>query len=726
VPALPGSSFPRTAAYPSLKSTEPEGSGLKKELSLFGVFALATGTTLSAGFFLLPSLAAQQAGPAVVLAYAIAGLLLLPAMMSAVELATAMPRSGGAYYFLDRSLGPAAGTIGGFGTWLALIFKTAFALVGMGAYLALFFPGNPEPWVYNVVAAGLALFFGLLNLRGAKKAGRFQVVLVIGLLVILTGFIANGLPRVDPARFEGFFEAGGQDIIATAGLVFISYVGVTKVASVAEEVKDPERNLPRGVFLALGTALAIYILGLIVMVGLVGSDRLASDPGMGGRPDLTPVATAAEVMAGRYGQVGVIIVSVAAVMAFSSVANAGILSASRYPMAMSRDRLLPPLFKTVSSRGVPTVGIVLTVVCIIALVFLDPMKIAKLASAFQLLMFGLLCLAVVVMRESRIASYDPGFRSPFYPWLHIIGMIAPCIFIFQMGWLPRLFTLALIVLGLVWYRKYAAKRVDRKGAIYHVFERLGRMRFEGLDTELRGILKEKGLRKDDPFDQVVAVSSVIDSPQGESFESIVDRASAHLSESTPMTAAELCTGFLDGTRVGATPVTSGVALPHLHVAEIDEPSLVIVRARDGVGVDVADALGEEQTTQRVAAIFFLVSPKRDPAQHLRMLAQLAGRVDQPAFMDRWLAARDAVGLKEILLRDDHHLAMRLAADHDWVGKEIRELELPSGCLIVMIHRDGELLVPRGTSCLESEDRLTLIGETAGIEELRLWFKDDGV
>ncbi|MBT6164317.1 MAG: amino acid permease, partial [Phycisphaerae bacterium] len=127
----------------------------KKHLGLFGVFALATGATLSSGFFLLPSFAVQIAGPAVVLAYLIAGLLLIPPMLSKIELGTAMPRSGGAYYFLDRSLGPMVGTIGGLGIWLALILKTAFALVGMGAYIQLFLPAETGDSVYTFIALGL-------------------------------------------------------------------------------------------------------------------------------------------------------------------------------------------------------------------------------------------------------------------------------------------------------------------------------------------------------------------------------------------------------------------------------------------------------------------------------------------------------------------------------------------------------------------------------------------
>ena len=133
---------------------------LKKELGLKDVFAIATGTTLSAGFFLLPGLAAEQAGSAIVFAYLLAAVPLIPAMFSIVELATAMPRAGGIYYFLDRTMGPLVGTIGGIGTWLALILKVTFALIGMGAYISLFLP---EIEIIPI-AIGIAFLLGLLNL----------------------------------------------------------------------------------------------------------------------------------------------------------------------------------------------------------------------------------------------------------------------------------------------------------------------------------------------------------------------------------------------------------------------------------------------------------------------------------------------------------------------------------------------------------------------------------
>jgi len=689
----------------------------QKHLGLFGVFALATGATLSSGFFLLPSFATEMAGPAVILAYLIAGLLLIPPMLSKIELATAMPRSGGAYYFLDRSLGPMVGTIGGIGIWMALLLKTAFALVGMSAYIQLFLPAETGESIYTFIALGLVVFFGGLNILGAKKTTSFQIVLVFLLLALLGWFLTVGSFSIRPANFSGFFDKGPNNILSAAGLVFISYVGVTKVISVAGEIKDPERNLPLGLFLAVGTAIAIYVVGLIVMVGVSGTEGLSY---VDGEINLTPVSTVASAITGS--STGGFVMAVAAILAFLSVANAGILSASRYPLAMSRDHLLPKVLRKVDGKGTPILGIIVSAgFIIIVILFLDPLKIAKLASAFQLLMFALLCLSVIVMRETKLNSYDPGFRSPFYPWLQIIGAIACIAIIFIMGWMPVLFSAGIIVLGIFWYFAYARKRVERYGAIYHIFERLGRKRFGALDTELREILKEKGLRAHDPFDEIVAKANVVDAPRGDTFEDIVQKASEELASLLPTTADSLAQGFLRGTRVGATPVTGGVALPHLRLPNLEQSMMVIVRSKDGVTIDVGDAFGGHHEEQSIHAIFFLVSPEDDPSQHLRLLAQLAGHVDKEGFMTQWLTASTNQEMKEILLREDRFLSLRLEigmATETLIDLPIRQLSFPEDCLVALIHRRGQMVVPRGSTILEKDDQLTIIGDEKGIQTLK--------
>ena len=696
----------------SSQSSQPK---LKKELNLFGVFAVAIGTTLSAGFFLLPGLAYQQAGPAVILSYLIAAAIMVAPTLCIVELATAMPKAGGTYFFLDRSLGPLWGTIGGLGTWLALTLKSAFALIGMGAYISLYVDLGENGILW--VAAGLAALFGGINFFGAKASTRFQVVLVIGVLTILTWFLAQGVPSIDTTRFKAFFSKGFGSILSTAGLVFISYVGVTKVASIAEEVKNPERNLPRGILLALGSAVAIYILGLVVMVGV-------NEPAAFAKPSLHPVADAGFAIAGPVGQ---ILVTCAALFAFMAVANAGILSSSRYPLAMSRDHLLPSGFRGLNRFGAPGLALVVTVGSIVFYIFaLDIMSIAKYASAFQLLMFAMLSMAVVVMRESGLKSYDPSFRTPLYPWLPLLGLLGPCWLILQMGPTPSIFAFGLVILGVVWFFGYAAPRVRRGGAIYHVFERLGQRRFDGLDTELRGIMKDRGLRASDPFDEVVVTSEIMEAGETATFEDITQRAAERFEPLVNADATKMATQFLEGTRVGATPVTRGVALPHLRLPGISRPFLVVVRSRRGLKIDVGEAMPSSTTHRDVHAVFFLVSPAEDPALHLRILAQLAGCVEQEGFQEEWISARSHQALREVLLRDDRYLSLVLepgSSAATLAGKKIRDIGFPTGSLVALVRRGSRTLVPSGSLELESGDRLTVIGDESGISLLKATYVD---
>jgi amino acid transporter/mannitol/fructose-specific phosphotransferase system IIA component (Ntr-type) len=582
------------------------------------------------------------------------------------------------------------------GTWLALTLKTAFALIGMGAYVGLFFPQLPVV----PLAAGFAIVFGTINLFGVKKTGVFQTFLVIGLLLIVFWFTGNGLFQLKAEHFAGLFDKGFNTVYGTAGLVYISYVGLTNIASISEEVKNPEKNLPLGMILALLTAILIYGLGTSVMVGVLSPEDF--------HHDLTPVASTAEVLFGHWGAV---LMTIAAVLAFFSVANAAILSASRYPLAMGRDHLIPRFFHALNKYRTPKNAIYFTVAAILFwLVVFDPTKIAKLASAFQLLLFALSCLAVIIMRESRIESYDPGYRSPFYPWMHIVGFVAPFVLIVEMGLLPSLFTLALIAIGIGWYF-----------FIYHMFAHWGEYRFEGLDRELRSILKEKGLREKDPFDAVIANASIINIANKVTFGEVVGRAAARLDKKFPGKGEMLVVSFMEGTRVGATPVSHGIALPHVRLPDIDHPEMIMVRCHLGVPIEIDDEfLGEHSSPNPIYAFFFLVSPEEDPGQHLRILAQIAGHADDETFLKRWLSAHNEQEMKEILLRDDRYISLVLGPDFktaNLIGFAIRDLDLPQGSLIALIHRGGEIIFPRGRTVLKEGDRMTIIGEPKGIQEL---------
>jgi amino acid transporter/mannitol/fructose-specific phosphotransferase system IIA component (Ntr-type) len=699
-------------------------SKLQKNLTLFDVYAISTGAMFSSGFFLLPGIAFAQAGPSVVLAYLLAGIAVLPAMLSISELVTAMPRAGGTYYFLDRALGPLVGTVGGLGAWLALVLKSAFALVGLGAYLGLFFDVPIKP-----VAVALTLLFTAFNVFGAKETSGLQRMLVTALVAILALFVVEGLLSLGEAgidvrqeRFTPFMPHGTFGLLSTVGLVFVSYAGLTKVASVAEEVQNPDRNLPLGMILSLATATLIYVLGVAVMVAVLEPDSLSVD--------LTPVASAADVvMHWLPGRMELWLVVIAAFAAFASTANAGIMSASRFLLAMGRDRLISNRFARIGRFRTPTWGVLLTsLLTIAAVLLLDVEGLAKLASAFMLLLFALINLAVIVMRESEIEAYDPGFNSPLYPWTQMAGFLIPVWLIFEMGWLALGFTAAVIGVSTLWYFLYAHHRLVREGAIYHVFARLGRQKFEGLDRELRQILKEKGLRQAEPFDELVAHASVEDVAAPISFGELVARASSRLGGVLGVKPEELEERFLAGTKIGMTPVSRGTALPHLRLPGLEKAQLLMARCAPGVEME-GNGVSEQaiEAAAPIQAVFFLVSPEGNPGEHLRLLARIASRVDDDGFLEEWLSARDEQDLKEALVHDDRLCSLTIRSEgptRDLVGMPLREAPLHDGTLVALVSRRAGVLVPTGSTILEEGDRLTILGAPAALERIRDGFGAD--
>jgi amino acid transporter/mannitol/fructose-specific phosphotransferase system IIA component (Ntr-type) len=689
---------------------------LKKNLTLFDVYAISTGAMFSSGFFLLPGIAAAATGPSVILAYLVAGILIMPAMFSLAELATAMPKSGATYYFLDRSLGPLAGTVGGLGTWLALVFKSAFALIGMGAYLVIFVDLPIKP-----VAAGLTVAFCALNIIGAKETSGLQRIFVSVLVGVLAFFVVQGLVELGfgpESNRQGdvtpVFPFGLDSFLSTIGLVFVSYAGLTKATSVAEEVENPDRNLPLGMFLSLATATLLYVVGVFVMVAVLEPGVLYDD--------LTPVATAGAVILDWLpGALGLILVVVAAVSAFASTGNAGILSASRYPLAMARDRLVPAPFAKLGRFGTPTLSVLITGGLMILIIFgLSEEGVAKLASAFQLLIFALSCLAVIIMRESQIPSYVPGFRSPLYPWMQIAGIAISVVLIVEMGDLAIRFTGGIVALGALWYAYYARTNVTREGAIYHLFARLGRFRYEGLDRELHAILEEKDIGTASDFDRLVARARIMHLDNPKPYAQIVARAAEQLATRTGLDADAIARRFLEGSQHSGTTVTHGAALPYALMGGLEREEMVIVHCAAGIDVEFADDASLRDAGGPAYAIFFLLSPKAEQSQHLRTQAALANRTDERSFLAEWRTASDEQEIKEVLLHHERYLTLHLLSDTSteaFIDRRIRNLSLPAGTLVALVRRNGKIIVPNGGTTMREGDRVTIIGDPASIERV---------
>lgn len=616
---------------------------MQKTLRVRDVFSIATGAMIGSGFFLLPGIAFAAAGPAVVLSYLLAAFLIVPTLLSKAELSTAMPRSGGTYFFVSRSMGPMAGVVDGISAWLAMTAKSAFALVGIGFYVLMVTHGDhtvesPEIMrIVRVIAVCVAVLLALVNAVGAKESGFLQTVLVAGLIVLSVYFIGHGAFSVEAARYTPFVSKGALPVFATAGLVFVSYAGLTKVASVSEEVADPEKTIPRGMILSLIVATVIYVVGVVIVVGVVPAEDLASDR--------TPLATAAGIFAGRA---GVWVMAIAGCLAFVTTANAGILSASRYLYAMGRDNVLPGRFGHLSSRETPLLGIaVSTAAMIVAVLFLDAEGIAKLASTVMLIAFALVNLSVIVMRESGVGSYDPGFRSPLYPWTQLAGVLVSLVLIPLMGWMATVFALSMVFTGILWYAVYAHGRAEHAVAIMRVLERIAEQLLSresagpALDRELRQIMKEKGLRPEDPFAEVVLRARFVDVPDGAEWDDVMRDAVEGLAKEYPQHEEALKTGLIEAGRHGETPAADGIALPHILLEGIDRYELVVARSRRGLhfpGVGTP-----------IHAVFVLLGSKDDPQQHLRMLAGIARRAEEPSFLTSWHEADDTETLRAILV-----------------------------------------------------------------------------
>jgi len=444
------------------------GKQLDRKLGFWSVYSISVGAMLGSGICVLPILATGIAGPWVSVSYLLAGILVLPALASKAELATAMPVAGGTYVYVDRAMGPLAGTITGIGTWLSLSSKTAFAVVGVAAYLSLF----ADPSIIRPVSLGILVLLVIVNLVGVGKASALQA-LAVGICVFALALYAlAGIPAVDEQLFDPALPNGLQGIAGGAAFLFVAYAGVTKICSLAEEVRHPERNIPRGMLAAHVTVAALYAVISTIIAGTVSQETNEKCANAAAAKDLvecvTPLAQSGLAIGG---QKWLIVMAIVSILGLLATCNAGVMSASRYPFAMARDRLLPDKLKELSPRfHTPSAAIILTGVGLLILVTSLPVvQLAKIASAFKIAVFAVVNLAVILLRESHAKWYRPRFLSPYYPWLQILGIIGGLWLLTQLGFKPLAGLLGTVLIGTAWYFLYVKKRVNRRSLLSHLW-----------------------------------------------------------------------------------------------------------------------------------------------------------------------------------------------------------------------------------------------------------------
>jgi len=395
---------------------------LERTLGLVPALAIGTGTMVGAGIFVFPGLAAGRAGPAAMLSFAIGAVIALLVALPTSELATAMPESGGGYFFVSRALGTLLGCMVGIGQWLGLIFASAFYLIGFGHYLSDLVRelGINLPLPVVGLAFGMGILLTGVSVTGTENTGDLQNWIVGSLLAILAGFLGHG--GLDALGIfgrsqtpEAFFPYGTMPVFTTAALVFTSYLGFVQIATVAGEIKAPSRNLPRsmiGSVLLVGT---LYVLTIFISTSLLGSEPLAE---MGE----TAAVNVGRSIAGTFGAAALL---GGGLLATLSSANASILSASRSIYALSRDDLVPSQVERINRRyRTPHVALLLTGGIIVALILFGRVEVlAEVASLLHLFMYGLICVALLVLRQSPPDGYQPTFRCPGHPVVPVLGAL---------------------------------------------------------------------------------------------------------------------------------------------------------------------------------------------------------------------------------------------------------------------------------------------------------------
>jgi len=605
---------------------------LHKGLGLVHVFTIATGAMIGSGLFILPGLAHAMAGPGVIWSYVLAGLLATTGALSVAELATAMPRAGSDYFFIMRGFGPAAGSVAGVLSWFSLSLKSAFAIVGITTFAAMMVP--MPGWILGAV---VTVFFVALNLLGVREAARAQAAMVFGLFFLLALYIVIGFPQTRAELLIPFAPYGVARIFTTAGFVFISYGGLLKVASVAEEIRNPGRVMPLGLSLAIVSVTLLYGLTVMVTSGVVETAQLDGS--------LTPISDGGRIIMGKF---GFIAMTSAAILAFVTTANAGIMSASRYLLALSRDHLLPkPLARVNKQFQTPHVALLATGGLILLSLLLKLNVLVEAASCVLMLTYILSCLAVIVLRESGLQNYRPAFKSPLYPWLQIVGILGLSFVLFELGTEAYLISAALILAAFLTFWFYGRRQAQQESALLHLVARLtDRKLVRGsLEAELKQIIRERDEIVVDRFDRLVENAVILDIAEPMSREQFFQQAAQSLAPRLDMSAERLASLLQQREEETSTALSPSLAVPHVVVEGKGHFDLLIARARKGI--HFTDSAPEVHT------VFVLAGTPDERNFHLRALSAIAQVVQDKAFEKRWLAAKDEHGLRDVI-----HLSAR--------------------------------------------------------------------
>ncbi|MEX0967422.1 MAG: amino acid permease [Bacteroidia bacterium] len=346
---------------------------LLRALTLKDAVGVGLGAIVGAGIFVVTGVAAGVSGPAFIVGLAIAGIIAAFNGLSSAQLAAIYPHSGGTYEYGYRLINPVFGFSAG---WMFLISKLSAAgvvAIGFGSYFYQLVPVS-SPLIISVVAV---IFLTAANYFGIKKAGKLNLIIVSITLLSLVYLVFSGIPAVKAENFRSFAPFGLSGIAEASALLFFAFTGYARIATLAEEVKEPEKTIPKAVIITIVSAIILYAVVSVVAVGVIGTASMADS-----KSPLQVVADALTTPAIRT------VVTIGASTAMLGVLLSQILGISRMMLAMGRRHDLPPVFQAIHRNyRVPHLGIIITGVVILLLTILGTFEFIVRAATFTILLY---------------------------------------------------------------------------------------------------------------------------------------------------------------------------------------------------------------------------------------------------------------------------------------------------------------------------------------------------
>lgn len=442
---------------------------LSRDLNLFTITMIGVGGMIGAGIFVLTGIAAGVAGPALVLAFLLNGIVTSFTAFAYAELGSAFPEAGGGYLWVKEGLGGAQGFLAGWMSWFAHAVAGSLYGLGFGRFASEFWVLAGMPMFglgveqFTLIFMTLIiLVFTAINYRGASETGTIGNIITLTKVAILGLFVIFGVMamlRTDAwhTRFTtGFMPNGALGVFIAMGLTFIAFEGYEIIAQSGEEAIDPKRNIPRAIFLSISIAVVIYLLVSVTAIGAtIPPLGMKAYEYLAEQKEVAIVEVARQVF--PFGVGGVLLLFSGLVSTMSAL-NATTYSSSRVSFAMGRDHNLPNIFSTVHPvRHTPHWAVVISGVLMLIMAWSLPIEdVAAAADIMFLMLFLQVNVAVLTLRK-KMPNMDRGFKIPWMPGIPIIaiilnGLLALNLFTFSpIAWY---FAIVWVVGGLLLYFAY--------------------------------------------------------------------------------------------------------------------------------------------------------------------------------------------------------------------------------------------------------------------------------